>query len=393
MGRPREHDERTAAALLSAAERVVMDGGIDALSVRGVAADVGTTTRAVYSLFGSKDGLLAALAARPFELLHEGLDALPVTDDAAADLVAAALMFRRFSSEHPSLFALGIRQIPVSETVAAVAWESLDVLKAKVQRLADAGRLNGRTVDGATLQFHALCEGMAAVERRGMGIADWEALWRQAFEALVGGFAAQPATASQLGVELLERLLRLASWRRGRLRGGARVVPRRRVGELVLQRGAASASARLDLAPRASSPARCWFFGRRRLRRPAAGAAPRAGAGLARLAGPLGLRALLAHAHVLGPAADVGVQRLVLDRDRARADGVEQRAVVGDQQQRARERLQRRLERLAALEVEVVGRLVEDQHVGARVDEDRQRQPPALAAGQARRAASRPPRR
>lgn len=189
MGRPREHDERTAAALLAAAEQAVMDGGIEALSVRGVAADVGTTTRAVYSLYGSKDGLLAALAARPFELLHEGLDALPFTDDPAADLVAAALMFRRFSSEHPSLFALGIQHVPVSETVAVVAWESLDVLKAKVQRLADAGRLNGRTVDGATLQFHALCEGMAAVERRGMGVSDWEALWRQAFEALVAGFA------------------------------------------------------------------------------------------------------------------------------------------------------------------------------------------------------------
>ena len=42
--------------------------------------------------------------------------------------------------------------------------------------------------------------------------------------------------------------------------------------------------------------------------------------------------------------------------------------------------LERGLERLAALEVEVVRRLVEDQDVGARVDEDRQRQPPPLAA-------------
>ena len=56
---------------------------------------------------------------------------------------------------------------------------------------------------------------------------------------------------------------------------------------------------------------------------------------------------------------------LVLDRDRARADRVEQRAVVGDEQQRALEGLQRVLERLARLEVEVVGRLVEDQDVGA----------------------------
>ena len=62
------------------------------------------------------------------------------------------------------------------------------------------------------------------------------------------------------------------------------------------------------------------------------------------------------------------------------ADGVEQRAVVGDEQQRAGEGLQRGLERLAALEVEVVGRLVEDQHVGPGVDEDGQRQAPALAA-------------
>jgi AcrR family transcriptional regulator len=190
MGRPREHDERTAAALLVAAERVVTEDGIDALSVRGVAAEVGTTTRAVYSLYGSKDGLLAALAARPFELLHEGLDALPVTDDPAADLVAAGLMFRRFSIEHPSLFAIGVQFARTSEPVRVVASESLNVLKERFRRLADAGRLNGRTVDGATLQFHALCEGLATIELRGMpGVADWESVWRQAFAALVAGFA------------------------------------------------------------------------------------------------------------------------------------------------------------------------------------------------------------
>jgi len=192
MGRPREHDERTAAALLAAAERAVNDGGIETLSVRGVAADVGTTTRAVYSLFGSKEGLVAALAARPFELLREGLESLPVTDDPAADLVEAALMYRRFSNDHPSLWALGVQYVPESGAVNVVAWESLNLLKEKVGRL----RLHGRTVDQATLQFHALCEGMAAVELRGMsGVADWEAIWRQGFAALVSGFA-QPATVS-----------------------------------------------------------------------------------------------------------------------------------------------------------------------------------------------------
>src|SRR3954452_22251081 len=77
MGRPREHDERTAAALLAAAERAIEDGGSEALSVRGIAKEVGTTTRAVYSRFGSKDGLIAALGVQAFECLCTGLQALP----------------------------------------------------------------------------------------------------------------------------------------------------------------------------------------------------------------------------------------------------------------------------------------------------------------------------
>ena len=46
------------------------------------------------------------------------------------------------------------------------------------------------------------------------------------------------------------------------------------------------------------------------------------------------------------------------------------------------EGLQRVLERLTALEVEMVGGLVEQQHVGARAHEHRQRQPAALAPGE-----------
>ena len=66
MGRPREHDERTAERLLDAAERIVEAKGLDSLSVRVVAHATGTTTRAVYSLFGSKDGLVVALGKRAF---------------------------------------------------------------------------------------------------------------------------------------------------------------------------------------------------------------------------------------------------------------------------------------------------------------------------------------
>jgi len=80
--------------------------------------------------------------------------------------------------------------------VRRAADAALLILHERVQRLATAGGLGGRTVEEATTHFHALCEGMAAVElRRIPGFEAGERTWRSAFTALVGGFAAQPATA------------------------------------------------------------------------------------------------------------------------------------------------------------------------------------------------------
>src|SRR3954465_6326496 len=107
MGRPKQHDETTREALLTAAEDLVERGGVGALSVRAVADQVGTTTRAVYSTFGSKERLVAALAVRSFEMLRGALAELPKTKDPARDLVQAAVtVFRPMAIEHPSLFSI-----------------------------------------------------------------------------------------------------------------------------------------------------------------------------------------------------------------------------------------------------------------------------------------------
>jgi AcrR family transcriptional regulator len=196
MGRPREHDDRTAQALLAAAERAVQEQGAGALSVRGVAEEVGTSTRAVYSLFGSKDGLIAALGARMFELLRAGLDALAPTDDPGADLIEAGLMFREVVTGHPALFAIGMQKSLApgsSAVVQAAAGAAWDELRQTFRRLADAGRLGGRGAEDAMIEFDALCEGLAALELRGaLGPAHAERIWRDALTALVTGFPAAP---------------------------------------------------------------------------------------------------------------------------------------------------------------------------------------------------------
>ena len=197
MGRPRVHDEATAQALLTAAERIVEADGIDALSLRRVAGEVGTTTRAVYSVFGSKEALLAALGRRAFEILETELDALPETSEPADDLIQAGLMFRRFALEHPSLLQIGFQQAPIAPEVAAdfrpTQARAFTALIARMERLEKAGGLRGRPVMDAVFAFDALTEGLATIElRQVLPNGGEEALWRDALNALVRGFA-QPA--------------------------------------------------------------------------------------------------------------------------------------------------------------------------------------------------------
>jgi AcrR family transcriptional regulator len=192
MGRPREHDQETAAALLEAAERIVQESGLEALSVRGVADEVGTTTRAVYSLFGSKRALVLALCTRTFQTLGASVRALATTEDPAADLVEAGLsVFRRFAIEHPALFRLFIQQAaPASRSwSSSAAGEAFGGLEIRVTQLKDAGLLGPRTVRDAATEFHALCEGLAALELRGlMAPGEAERIWRDALTTLVSGF-------------------------------------------------------------------------------------------------------------------------------------------------------------------------------------------------------------
>jgi AcrR family transcriptional regulator len=195
MGRPREYDDRTAEQLLDVAEQFVAEGGLEALSVRRLAGAIGASVQVVYSLFGSKDGLVVALGTRAFNLLGDGLDSLPATDDPAGDLVeAGVVIFRRFTLSHPALFTIGFLRTGVPAEIArefCSAQESaLARLHARVGRLKDTGQLGTRNVPRAALEFNALCEGLTTLEGRHLLRSDEaEQTWRSALRALVAGWA------------------------------------------------------------------------------------------------------------------------------------------------------------------------------------------------------------
>jgi AcrR family transcriptional regulator len=199
MGRPRQHDEKTRAALLSAAESIVAERGPAALSVRAAAAGAGTTTRAVYSLFGSKEGLLVeALARKAFEFLYAEIAKLEETDDVVRDLVdVGVLVFRRLVRERPALYRIAFQRVvpgldagPELTTARQRAWEQL---VAKVGRLEDVGQLGSRSPAEAALAFNAMLEGLANAELRGavlrlLPAGSEEEAWRRALTTLVRGF-------------------------------------------------------------------------------------------------------------------------------------------------------------------------------------------------------------
>jgi AcrR family transcriptional regulator len=201
MGRPREHDEHTRVALLTAAERLVAERGPAGLSVRAVAEAAGTTTRAVYSLFGSKDGLLVeALARDAFVFLFTEIERLEETDDPAADLVdVGVLVFRRLVREHPALYRIAFQRIvpglDASPELTATRQRAWNQLVAKVARLETAGLLGGRAPPEAAVEFNAMMEGLANAELRGSVLrllpeGREEEAWRNALTTLVRGFSA-----------------------------------------------------------------------------------------------------------------------------------------------------------------------------------------------------------
>lgn len=206
MARPIKHNASTREALLDAAEDLLARNGPEAVSVRSVADSVGVSTRAVYTAFGSKLGLMGALAARGFKQLADRVNALPVTENPLADLTNAGPNgFRAFAMERPHLFRLAFdeinEQIYSQPEAYPALFASFRALEARFQRALDADLLHPRPMVELVFTYHSFCCGLASNElsckpppvganfwKVAEGV-DFEALWQAALSAYVTGLA------------------------------------------------------------------------------------------------------------------------------------------------------------------------------------------------------------
>ena len=94
-------------ALIEAAMKVLEDGGVAGLTLRGAARQAGVSHTAPYNHFGSKQGLLAAVATEGFQRLEASLaSTLQEASDPRNRLRALASAYMAFALANPALYRL-----------------------------------------------------------------------------------------------------------------------------------------------------------------------------------------------------------------------------------------------------------------------------------------------
>lgn len=104
--RPKEYDAKLRERLIVGAADAVAAGGPGAISLRSLAAEAKTSTNAIYTLFGSRDGLIGALLGEAAGSFAAAQRAVPLTEDANNDFLLLGRAYREWALAHPSLYAV-----------------------------------------------------------------------------------------------------------------------------------------------------------------------------------------------------------------------------------------------------------------------------------------------
>ncbi len=194
-----------------AAVATLVDGGVAGFTTRKVAHGADTSLPAVYELFGDKAGLVQAVHAEGFRLLHHRLAEVAETDDPRADLVATVDVLRDCVRRNPVLAEVMFSRPfadfdPGPEHLDAGA-AVRELVVARVRRCVDAGVLQGDPVDVAHVVL-ALAQGLAAQETAGWlgtSAASRNRRWILALDAVLSGLAPARRAAARPGPRTARR--------------------------------------------------------------------------------------------------------------------------------------------------------------------------------------------
>jgi AcrR family transcriptional regulator len=126
--------------LIEGGIRLLERDGVQSLSVRNLAAEVGTSTMAVYTHFGGMNGVIDAVAHEAFARFAQALTDVPETEDPVADFFVMGAAYRAFALANPQRYQL----IFGASAPASVATSRTDVTS--------AGNATDRTESAASFE-------------------------------------------------------------------------------------------------------------------------------------------------------------------------------------------------------------------------------------------------
>lgn len=164
--------------LVDAGMAILERDGLSALSVRKLAAEVGTSTMAVYTHFGSMTGVVDAVAGEIFTRFGDALAGVPQTEDPVADFFSMGVAYRTFAITNPQHYQL-MFGISVPASLASVRRDltvtghasahdaSFQTLCTAVRRMIEAGRIRDDDEAAVAGRIWSICHGAVTLEMAG----------------------------------------------------------------------------------------------------------------------------------------------------------------------------------------------------------------------------------
>ncbi len=171
MPRPRTHDENLRLKLLDRAGELISADGPKALSLRKLASDVGTSTTAVYSLFGGKTDLVSALFSEGFRRFGLRMSGVSLSGDPVEDLVRLGVAYRESALADPHLYAIMFtKSVPgfePAEETSEQARATMAPLEETIRRAVADGVFIGAPPEVIVVSCWGTVHGLVSLELNG----------------------------------------------------------------------------------------------------------------------------------------------------------------------------------------------------------------------------------
>jgi AcrR family transcriptional regulator len=187
---PRQADAELAGNLIETAARLLAEEGPHALTTRRLAAEVGTSTTAVYTYFGGMDDLVRAMVHKGFKMLSDRLGTVAETEDPVSDVAALGIAYRRNAAEHRHLYGVmfggsSLAGFKLTDDDRLNGRYTLDILVKAVARCIAAGRFRAGEAELVAHQMWIALHGLVTLELGGYLIWPYDA--DACFDAQVWG--------------------------------------------------------------------------------------------------------------------------------------------------------------------------------------------------------------